>query len=208
MKNGAEAGGGKPEYSIIVPTYNERLIVALIVYLIFKHLPDSKFEIIIVDDGSPDDTQDVVKQLQQLYGEDRVLLRARPRKLGLGTAYMHGLKHASGEFVVIMDADLSHHPKYLPSFISKTREFACRLLPTLNCTLPLHRVAPVGINQSPHEAHNTDQKMPPRWTGTRSGHRENPILTFSYLLFFLAASLYRPKVQLQRGILQPNCSAA
>ncbi|VAI20196.1 unnamed protein product [Triticum turgidum subsp. durum] len=84
METGAEAGGGRPEYSIIVPTYNERLNVALIVYLIFKHLPDSKFEIIIVDDGSPDGTQDVVKQLQQLYGEDRVLLRARPRKLGLG----------------------------------------------------------------------------------------------------------------------------
>ncbi|XP_044985807.1 dolichol-phosphate mannosyltransferase subunit 1-like isoform X2 [Hordeum vulgare subsp. vulgare] len=118
MEKGGEAGGGRPEYSIIVPTYNERLNVALIVYLIFKHLPDAKFEIIIVDDGSPDGTQDIVKQLQQVYGEDRVLLRARPRKLGLGTAYMHGLKHASGEFVVIMDADLSHHPKYLPSFIS------------------------------------------------------------------------------------------
>ncbi|VAI24378.1 unnamed protein product [Triticum turgidum subsp. durum] len=118
MEKGGEAGGGRPEYSIIVPTYNERLNVALIVYLIFKHLPEAKFEIIIVDDGSPDGTQDIVKQLQQVYGEDRVLLRARPRKLGLGTAYMHGLKHASGEFVVIMDADLSHHPKYLPSFIS------------------------------------------------------------------------------------------
>ncbi|KAF7075863.1 hypothetical protein CFC21_080601 [Triticum aestivum] len=118
MEKGGEAGGGRPEYSIIVPTYNERLNVALIVYLIFKHLPDAKFEIVIVDDGSPDGTQDIVKQLQQVYGEDRVLLRARPRKLGLGTAYMHGLKHASGEFVVIMDADLSHHPKYLPSFIS------------------------------------------------------------------------------------------
>ncbi|KAF7068866.1 hypothetical protein CFC21_074577 [Triticum aestivum] len=118
MEKGGEAGGGRPEYSIIVPTYNERLNIALIVYLIFKHPPDAKFEIIIVDDGSPDGTQDIVKQLQQVYGEDRVLLRARPRKLGLGTAYMHGLKHASGEFVVIMDADLSHHPKYLPSFIS------------------------------------------------------------------------------------------
>ncbi|KAL6894369.1 hypothetical protein ACP4OV_008467 [Aristida adscensionis] len=163
----AAAAGAKREYSIIVPTYNERLNVALIVYLIFKHLPISvcedssesfarlwlapatvtllgttfllegvvkmsiitkgysanvNFEIIIVDDGSPDGTQDIVKQLQQVYGEDRVLLRARPRKLGLGTAYLHGLKHASGEFVVIMDADLSHHPKYLPSFISKQKE--------------------------------------------------------------------------------------
>jgi len=116
------AAGRKRAYSIIVPTYNERLNVALIVYLIFKHLPDVNFEIIIVDDGSPDGTQDIVKQLQQVYGEDFVLLRARPRKLGLGTAYLHGLKHASGEFVIIMDADLSHHPKYLPSFIRKQKE--------------------------------------------------------------------------------------
>ncbi|KAJ3689754.1 hypothetical protein LUZ61_018918 [Rhynchospora tenuis] len=105
------------KYSIIVPTYNERLNIALIVYLIFKHLRDVDFEVIVVDDGSPDGTQDIVKQLQQVYGEDRILLRARPRKLGLGTAYYHGLKHATGDFVVIMDADLSHHPKYLPSFI-------------------------------------------------------------------------------------------
>ncbi|GJR12410.1 dolichol-phosphate mannosyltransferase subunit 1 [Tanacetum coccineum] len=70
---------------------------------------DVDFEIIVVDDGSPDGTQDIVKQLQQVYGEDRILLRARPKKLGLGTAYIHGLKHASGNFVVIMDADLSHH---------------------------------------------------------------------------------------------------
>nr|VDD43067.1 unnamed protein product [Brassica oleracea] len=78
--------------------------------------------IIVVDDGSPDGTQEIVKQLQDLYGEDRILLRARAKKLGLGTAYIHGLKHATGDFVVIMDADLSHHPKYLPSFIKKQLE--------------------------------------------------------------------------------------
>ncbi|KAF7152583.1 hypothetical protein RHSIM_Rhsim01G0045200 [Rhododendron simsii] len=83
---------------------------------------DVDFEMIIVDDGSPDGTQDVVKKLQEVYGEDRILLRARPKKLGLGTAYVHGLKHASGNFVVIMDADLSHHPKYLSSFIKKQME--------------------------------------------------------------------------------------
>ncbi|RLN40861.1 dolichol-phosphate mannosyltransferase subunit 1 [Panicum miliaceum] len=66
------AAGGKRAYSIIVPTYNERLNVALIVYLIFKHLPDVNFEIIIVDDGSPDGTQDIGKKLQEVYGEDRV----------------------------------------------------------------------------------------------------------------------------------------
>lgn len=112
----------KNKYSIIVPTYNERLNIALLVYLVFKHLPDVDFEMIIVDDGSPDGTQDVVKMLQEVYGEDRILLRARPKKLGLGTAYVHGLKHASGNFVVIMDADLSHHPRYLPSLIKKQME--------------------------------------------------------------------------------------
>ncbi|KAJ7561940.1 hypothetical protein O6H91_03G048400 [Diphasiastrum complanatum] len=50
------------------------------------------------------------------------LLRPRAAKLGLGSAYGHGLKHASGDFVVIMDADLSHHPKYLPGFIRKQLE--------------------------------------------------------------------------------------
>ncbi|KAI3997279.1 hypothetical protein MKX01_009123 [Papaver californicum] len=64
--------------------------------------------------------EDGLDDLKQKNEEGRVLLRARPRKLGLGTAYIHELKHASGNFVVIMDADLSHH--YLPNFIRKQAE--------------------------------------------------------------------------------------
>lgn len=63
----------------------------------------------MVDDGSPDGTQDVAKQLQDIYGEDKIVLKPRTKKLGLGTAYMHGIKYATGNFIVIMDADLSHH---------------------------------------------------------------------------------------------------
>lgn len=101
------------------------------------------FEIIVIDDGSPDGTQDVAKQLQQIYGEDKILLRPRASKLGLGTAYVHGIKHANGNFIIIMDADLSHHvslicslefghchancssvlqPKFIPEFIKLQQE--------------------------------------------------------------------------------------
>eukprot|EP00245_Coleochaete_scutata_P000536 TRINITY_DN10639_c0_g1_i1.p1 TRINITY_DN10639_c0_g1~~TRINITY_DN10639_c0_g1_i1.p1 ORF type:complete len:240 (-),score=50.91 TRINITY_DN10639_c0_g1_i1:254-973(-) len=121
---------GKRKYSVLLPTYNERENIGLITYLIVKTLESVKvnFEIVIVDDNSPDGTQDVVKQLQQLYGEDRILLRPRPGKLGLGTAYVHGLKHTSGDYVIIMDADLSHHPKYIPQFIRRQEETGCDIV--------------------------------------------------------------------------------
>ena len=79
-------------------------------------------EVVIVDDNSPDGTQDVVKDLQGIYGADRIKLHARPGKLGLGSAYIDGLGKCTGEFVVLMDADLSHHPKVIPEFIKKQRE--------------------------------------------------------------------------------------
>ncbi|XP_071915743.1 dolichol-phosphate mannosyltransferase subunit 1-like isoform X2 [Coffea arabica] len=69
---GNEQKENSNKYSIIIPTYNERLNIALLVYLIFKHLPNVNFEISVVDDGSPDGTQDIVKQLQSVYGEDRI----------------------------------------------------------------------------------------------------------------------------------------
>ena len=50
------------------------------------------------------------------------MLRPRAKKLGLGTAYIHGVKHARGEFIVIMDADLSHHPKFIPEMLEKQRK--------------------------------------------------------------------------------------
>jgi len=52
-----------------------------------------------------------------VYGDDRIMLRPRAGKLGLGTAYVHGLNYCSGDFVIIMDADFSHHPKFIPEFI-------------------------------------------------------------------------------------------
>uniref|UniRef100_A0A5S6QYF8 Dolichol-phosphate mannosyltransferase subunit 1 n=1 Tax=Trichuris muris TaxID=70415 RepID=A0A5S6QYF8_TRIMR len=109
------------KYSVLLPTYNERENLPICVYLIDKYMKECEmdYEIIVIDDNSSDGTQEVAKQLQGIYGEERVLLLTRPGKLGLGTAYAYGLKHASGNFVFIMDADLSHNPKYLPDFIGE-----------------------------------------------------------------------------------------
>jgi len=114
----------KDKYSVLLPTYNERDNLPIIVWLLVKYFTeaDIDFEIIVIDDGSPDGTLDVAKQLEKIYGSDRIVLRPRAKKLGLGTAYIHGIKHATGNYIVIMDADLSHHPKFIPEFIKKQKE--------------------------------------------------------------------------------------
>ncbi|KAK4336889.1 hypothetical protein RND71_043716 [Anisodus tanguticus] len=108
-----------PKYSIILPTYNEKENLPIITYLIFKHLDKHDFELIIVDDNSPDNTIEVAKSLQKIYGEDRIILRPRSGKLGLGTAYLYGSETAKGNFIILMDADLSHHPKFIPKMIEE-----------------------------------------------------------------------------------------
>ena len=75
----------KPKYSILLPTYNERENLPIIIWLLMKYLDDEfPFEVIVIDDGSPDGTLDVAKQLQEIYGQDKIVLRPREKKLGLG----------------------------------------------------------------------------------------------------------------------------
>ncbi|MDO8635476.1 MAG: polyprenol monophosphomannose synthase [Dehalococcoidia bacterium] len=103
-----------PKLSIIVPTYNERDNVSLQ----FQHIANAinDFEVIFVDDNSPDGTAQVIKEL--LSKDARVRLLQRPGKLGLGTAIMDGLKLARGEFVGMMDADHSHDATALPAMMN------------------------------------------------------------------------------------------
>ena len=60
----------------------------------------------------------MAKSLQQLFGEEQFRIVSRPGKLGLGSAYSAGLKASSGQRIILMDADLSHHPKYIPEMIA------------------------------------------------------------------------------------------
>lgn len=122
-----DSSSGNDKYSIILPTYNERSNLPIITYLIAKTLDSAslQWELIIVDDGSPDGTQEVAKQLVGVYGASKIVLKPRAGKLGLGTAYVHGLQFVTGNYVIIMDADFSHHPKFIPEFIKtqKSRNY-------------------------------------------------------------------------------------
>ncbi|XP_063815034.1 dolichol-phosphate mannosyltransferase subunit 1 [Pseudophryne corroboree] len=124
QRRSRQTGDAGDKYSVLLPTYNERENLPLIVWLLVKYFGESgyNYEIIIIDDGSPDGTLEVAKQLQKIYGSDKIILRPREKKLGLGTAYIHGMQHASGNFIIIMDADLSHHPKFIPEFIKKQKQ--------------------------------------------------------------------------------------
>ncbi|KAJ4127108.1 dolichol-P-mannose synthesis [Fusarium equiseti] len=107
------------KYSVILPTYNERKNLPIITWLLNRTFTENNldWELIIVDDGSPDGTQEVAQQLVKAYSP-HVLLKPRAGKLGLGTAYVHGLKFVTGNFVIIMDADFSHHPKFIPEMVA------------------------------------------------------------------------------------------
>jgi dolichol-phosphate mannosyltransferase len=98
---------------IIIPTYNEKENIAKMVHKVFS-LPYS-FHLLIIDDGSPDGTAQLVKDLQAQYA-DKLFIEERSGKLGLGTAYIHGFKWALArqyEYVFEMDADFSHNPEDL-----------------------------------------------------------------------------------------------
>ncbi|KAF7635209.1 Dolichol-phosphate mannosyltransferase subunit 1 [Meloidogyne graminicola] len=109
----------KPKYTILLPTYNEAENLPICIWLINKYLNELCYEIIIIDDNSPDGTQDVAKKLcAEFNGKNKIILLTREGKLGLGSAYVFGLKQARGEFVILMDADLSHHPRHIPEMIA------------------------------------------------------------------------------------------
>lgn len=108
-------------YSIILPTYNERENLPIIFYLIDKYLSGAKLEyqVVIVDDASPDGTLEVAQAIQKSFGKDKVSIVSRKGKLGLGSAYIAGLKAAKGDRIILMDADMSHHPKVIPKMVQK-----------------------------------------------------------------------------------------
>ena len=107
---------------VIIPTYNEIENIGKISRAVLA-LPDN-FDILVIDDGSPDGTAAAVKRLQAEF-DGRLHLMERSGKLGLGTAYIEGFKWALGrdyDYIFEMDADFSHNPDDLPHLLSACTE--------------------------------------------------------------------------------------
>lgn len=99
---------------IVVPTYNEIENIGQLISAVFAVVPEG-VDMLVVDDGSPDGTGDLVDSL--VAKNPRLHVMHRAKKMGLGTAYVAGFKwglERGYEYLVEMDADFSHDPKYLP----------------------------------------------------------------------------------------------
>lgn len=107
---------------VIIPTYNEKENIEKIIRAV-RALPVA-FHILIIDDGSPDGTADIVKNLQNEF-EGSLFMIQRAGKQGLGTAYMTGFKWSlehGYDYTIEMDADFSHNPKDLPRLLAACTE--------------------------------------------------------------------------------------
>lgn len=103
---------------VISPTFNERKNIKIFIDAVLIDNPD--FDLLIVDDNSPDGTSEKVRELQSEF--ENLYLEVREKKLGLGTAYIYGFKWALNrkyDRIVQMDADLSHNPKDLAMMVKK-----------------------------------------------------------------------------------------
>ena len=107
------------QFLVVVPTYNERVNLPLVVPAILQQ--DPRLEVLVVDDNSPDGTGQLADELAASTGRVHVL--HRPAKSGLGKAYLAGFKWAleqKYDLIFEMDADFSHDPKFLGDFVRAT----------------------------------------------------------------------------------------
>jgi dolichol-phosphate mannosyltransferase len=104
---------------IVLPTYNERLNLPMMVDALLG-LPVDDLRLLVVDDSSPDGTGELAEELATEY-PGRIEVLHRTEKSGLGPAYIAGFKHAiraGADYIIQMDADFSHQPKYVPHMIA------------------------------------------------------------------------------------------
>lgn len=107
---------------VIIPTYNEQDNLRCLIDQILAQHP--ALRVLVVDDNSPDGTGELADDLAK--SDDRIAVLHRPAKMGLGSAYRDGFRHAislGADLLIEMDADFSHDPAILPLFIEKSKEY-------------------------------------------------------------------------------------
>ena len=108
---------------VVIPTYNERENISRLIPAVLD--TDAALHVLVVDDGSPDDTAGAVLELKEKEYDERVFLKSRTGKQGLGRAYVNGFNWglAKGyDFLIEMDGDWSHHPRYLGRMLELSAE--------------------------------------------------------------------------------------
>ena len=131
--------------TVVVPTYNEREnIERLVPQLLELETGSTRLTICVVDDHSPDGTGEYADQIAA--ANPRVEVVHRPGKLGLGTAYVAGMHHGmsrGADAILTMDADFSHHPRYIPSMVKAISGadlvIGSRYVPGGQVLYPIHR---------------------------------------------------------------------
>ena len=110
------------EKIVIIPTFNESENIVSIIHAVFNL--KQGYHVLVIDDGSPDGTANLVENLMQLY-KGQLFLEMRSGKLGLGTAYIHGFKWSlqkGYQYIFEMDADFSHDPNDLENLYNACKE--------------------------------------------------------------------------------------
>jgi len=120
---GGKLGTTKNKLLIVIPTYNEKENIENLIRLLLEI--ESKPDILVVDDNSPDGTGEILDKLALKHKESISVIH-RTEKLGIGSAHVKGFKYAikqDYQYILTMDADFSHHPKYIQKMIDKSKDF-------------------------------------------------------------------------------------
>ena len=112
------------KFSIVIPVYNEGNNLNLLVKKINFYLKKYKYEIIIVDDSSNDDSKNILKKLKKKFKNVKVIFRKnKPRDLSKSCS--EGFEIAKFDYILVMDGDLQHNPKYIPEMVLKFKKNKC-----------------------------------------------------------------------------------
>ena len=113
--------------SIIIPVFNEKDNIGILVKEIYDKLHNIKFEIIIVDDNSTDGTIEVLKNLEKNYRDLRFIVRENLRR-DLSKSCQEGFENSKYENILVMDGDLQHDPAYIPQMINELNKNNCDIV--------------------------------------------------------------------------------